>query len=159
MVAVMQKTPANVQPSNRGPTSEAGWATATGRTNVNSAAVDAVAAWGDTIPVNSTAKPTTAIVMTAATLWVDTTVPSTVKQAPTTKSPPYEASRTWGRPVNSTRRRSANEPKAPNNEICGSEKIACVSAKTIGMTTAARTDRLITRRSGSLERILPTTPS
>ncbi len=57
MAAVMQKTPANVQPNNRGPTSEAGWATATGRTKVNSAAVDAVAAWGDTIPANSTAKP------------------------------------------------------------------------------------------------------
>ena len=87
MVAVMQKTPAIVQPTRRGPTCEAGWATATGRTNVNSAAVDAVAAWGATMPVKRTTKPTTAIVMTAATLCVDTTVPSTVKQAPTTKRP------------------------------------------------------------------------
>ena len=84
MQAVMQKTAASVQPTRRGPTAEAGWATATGRTKVSSAAVDAVAACGATMPAKSTAKPTSAMVTTAATLWVETTVPSTVKQAPTT---------------------------------------------------------------------------
>ena len=54
---------------------ETGCATATGRTNVSSAAVVAVAAWGATIPAKSTAKPTTAMVTTAATLLVETTVP------------------------------------------------------------------------------------
>ena len=83
MQAVMQKTPASVHPSRRGPTADAGCATATGRTKVRSAAVVAVAAWGATIPANSTPKPTTAMVTTASTLFVETTVPRTVKQAPT----------------------------------------------------------------------------
>ena len=84
MQAAMQKTAAIVHPTRRGPMAEAGCATATGRTKVRSAAVVAVAAWGATIPAKSTANPTSAIVTTAATLWVETTVPSTMKQAPTT---------------------------------------------------------------------------
>ena len=51
---------------------------------MRSAAVVAVAAWGATIPAKSTAKPTSAMVTTAATLLVETTVPRTMKQAPTT---------------------------------------------------------------------------
>ena len=88
MQAAMQKAAASVQPMRRGPMADAGWATATGRTKVSRAAVVAVAACGATIPVKSTAKPTTAIVTTAATLCVETTVPRTVKQAPTRYSPP-----------------------------------------------------------------------
>ena len=88
MQAVMQKAAASVQPMRRGPMADTGWATATGRTKVSSAAVVAVAACGATIPAKSTAKPTTPIVTTAATLCVETKVPSTVKQAPTTYSPP-----------------------------------------------------------------------
>ncbi len=80
----MEKTAASVQPRRRGPTAEAGCATETGRTNVSSAAVDAVAAWGATMPAKSTAKPTSAMMTTAATLWVEATVPTTMKQAPTT---------------------------------------------------------------------------
>ena len=72
----MQKTAAIVHPRRRGPTADAGCATATGRTKVRSAAVVAVAAWGATTPAKSTAKPTSAMVTTAATLLVETTVPS-----------------------------------------------------------------------------------
>ncbi len=46
----MQNAAASVQPTNRGPTWDAGSATATGSTNVKSAAVVAVAATGETIP-------------------------------------------------------------------------------------------------------------
>ena len=78
----MLKAAASVHPTRRGPTAEAGWATATGRTKVSRAAVDAVAACGDAMPAKSTTKPTTAIAATAATLCVETTVPSTTKQLP-----------------------------------------------------------------------------
>ena len=80
----MQKAAAIVHPMSRGPMAETGCATATGRTKVSKAAVVAVAAWGATIPAKSTPKPTIPIVTTAATLCVETTVPSTMKQAPTT---------------------------------------------------------------------------
>ena len=84
MHAAMQKKPAMVHPIRRGPMAESGCATATGRTNVRSAAVVAVAAWGATMPAKSTPKPTNAMVTTAATLFVETTVPRTIKQAPAT---------------------------------------------------------------------------
>ena len=58
----MQSAAASVHPTRRGPTAEAGWATATGRTKVSRAAVDAVAACGDAMPAKSTTKPTTAMV-------------------------------------------------------------------------------------------------
>ena len=80
----MQKAAASVHPTRRGPIAEAGCATATGSTNVRRAAVDAVAAGGATMPAKSTPKPTRAMVTTAATLCVETTVPSTMKQPPTT---------------------------------------------------------------------------
>ena len=80
----MQKAAAIVHPMSRGPIADTGWATATGKTKVSRAAVVAVAACGATTPAKSTAKPTSAIVTTAATLFVETTVPSTTKQAPTT---------------------------------------------------------------------------
>ena len=88
MQAVMQKAPASVHPSRRGPMAETGWATATDKTKVSSAAVVAVAICGTTIPVKSTAKPTNPMVTTAATLFVETKVPSAMKQAPTRKRPP-----------------------------------------------------------------------
>ena len=84
MQVVMEKAAASVHPSSRGPIAEAGCATETGRTNVKRAAVDAVAAGGATTPAKSTTKPTTAMAATAASLWVDTTVPSTMKQPPAT---------------------------------------------------------------------------
>ena len=68
MQAVMQMTPASVQPNSRGPIAESGCATATGRTKVRRAAVVAVAARGATIPANSTAKPTNPMVTTASDL-------------------------------------------------------------------------------------------
>ena len=74
-----EKAAASVQPTNRGPTCDAGAATATGRTNVKSTAVVAVAAAGATVPAYRTAKPTSAIASTAATLWVDATVPSAMR--------------------------------------------------------------------------------
>ncbi len=40
----MQAAPASTHPSSRSPISDEGWATATGSTNVKSAAVEAVAA-------------------------------------------------------------------------------------------------------------------
>ena len=76
----MQSAAASVHPTRRGPTAEAGWATATGRTKVSRAAVDAVAACGDAMPAKRTMKPTTAMAATAATFCVETTVPSTTKQ-------------------------------------------------------------------------------
>ncbi len=75
----MQNAAASVQPTNRGPTWVAGSATATGNTNVKSAAVVAVAATGETIPAYSTAKPTNAMATTAAASWVDATVPSAMR--------------------------------------------------------------------------------
>ena len=81
----MQKSPAASQPTSRGPTAEAGWATATGSTKTSSAAVDPVAAWGERIPAKSTQNPTTAMATTAATLSVETTVPTAMKQPPTTE--------------------------------------------------------------------------
>ena len=62
----MLNAPASSQPRRRGPIAEAGWATATGSTNMRSAAVDAVAARGVTIPAYRTANPTTAMATTAA---------------------------------------------------------------------------------------------
>ena len=86
MQAGIHAAPANAQPISRGPTAEAGWATATGNTKIKSAAVDAVAASGVTIPAKRTANPTTAITTTDATLCVETTVPTEMKQLPTTNS-------------------------------------------------------------------------
>ena len=80
----MLKAAASVQPTMRGPTAEAGAATDTGRTNVSNAAVEAVAAWGETMPAKRTPKPTSPMATTAATLWLETTVPSTMKQLLTT---------------------------------------------------------------------------
>src|SRR5579871_5278279 len=48
---------------------------------------------------------------------------------------------------------SAKDPKAANRPTCGLLKAKCATAKTAGITTAARTDRLTTSRSGSLLRI------
>ena len=79
----MQHAAAIVHPTRRGPISEVGAATATGSTKVRRAAVDAVAAGGAAMPAKSTPKPTRAMVTTAATLCVETAVPSTVKQDPT----------------------------------------------------------------------------
>ena len=73
-----------------------------------------------------------AMVTTAATSWVETAVPSTVKQTPTTKSPPKETRRVRGRPEKSTKSSSAKDPKAPNRATCGSAKTAWVMAKTDG---------------------------
>ena len=78
--------PAIAQPTSRGPTAEFGAATATGRTKTRRTAVDAVAIVGDTIPANRTANPMTAIVTTAAILWVEATVPSEMRTAPITKT-------------------------------------------------------------------------
>ena len=55
-----------------------------------------------------------------------------------------------GRPGKSTRSNRANEPNAPKRLICGLVKTRYVRPNTEGMTTAARTDRLTARRSGSL---------
>ena len=82
----MENAPASAHPSRRGPRADAGWATATGNTKVRIAAVDAVAACGEKIPEKSTAKPTTAIATTAATLSVETTVPREMRPLPTMKS-------------------------------------------------------------------------
>ena len=79
----MQPTPAMAQPNSRGPMSDTGPATATGRTKVSNAAVDAVATCGDTIPAYSTRNPTTAMEMTAAALCVETVVAITMNTAPT----------------------------------------------------------------------------
>ena len=84
MQAPVQKAAAIVHPISRGPTAETGCATATGRTKVSKAAVVAVAAWGATIPVKRTPKPTIPIATMAATLCVEATVPSTMEQVPTT---------------------------------------------------------------------------
>ena len=61
MQAATQNAAANSQPIKRGPTSPAGWATATGNTKSRRAAVEAVATWGDSMPAKRTANPTTAI--------------------------------------------------------------------------------------------------
>ena len=58
-------------------------------------------------------------------------------------------------PVNSTRRSRANDPNAANRLTWGSEKQTWVTAKAEGITIAARTERLITSRSGSLVRQPP----
>ena len=79
----MLKTAASVQPTMRGPTAEAGAATDTGRTNSSNAAVEAVAAWGATMPAKRTPKPTRPMATTAAALWLETTVPITMKRLPT----------------------------------------------------------------------------
>ncbi len=82
--AATEKAAASVHPRSRGPMAEAGCATETGRTNVKRAAVEAVAAGGATTPAKSTTKPTRAMATTAATLWVETSVPSAMKQLPAT---------------------------------------------------------------------------
>ena len=105
MQAVMQKTPAMHQPDQAGTDLRGRLGHGDGRTKVNRAAVDAVAACGARIPAKSTAKPTTAIVTTAATLFVETTVPSTVKQAPEDEEAGVAGEPRPGRPVNSTRSR------------------------------------------------------
>ncbi len=112
----MQQTPAITQPIIRQPTADDGWATATGKTNKSNAAVDAVAARGSTIPAKSTTKPTTAIVTTAATLLVETTVPRMMKTLPATHNPRYDTRRVRVLPVNSTSSKRANEPKAAKSE-------------------------------------------
>ena len=63
-----------------------------------------------------------------------------------------------GRPGKSTRSRSANEPKAANRLTWGLEKRRWVRPKTSGTRTAARTDRLSARSSGSLARNHAVTP-
>ena len=108
----MQHTPAMAQPIMRHPTADAGCATATDRTNVSNTAVDAVAAWGSTIPAKSTTNPTTPMVATAAALLVDTTVPRAIRTLPPTHNPRYDTRRVRGAPVNSTSRRRANDPNA-----------------------------------------------
>ncbi len=119
MQAGMERAAAITHPSSRGPTSVAGWATATGNTKVSSAAVDADAACGETIPPKSTPKATAAITVMAAASWVETTVPSVMKQLPTTKRAAYEVRRVRGRPGNSTSSNRAKEPKAPKRLTCG----------------------------------------
>ena len=52
--------------------------------------------------------------------------------------------------MNSTRRRRANDPNAANRLTWGSENQTWVMANAEGITIAARTERLITSRSGSL---------
>ena len=113
------------------------------------AAVDAVAACGETIPARSTANPTAAIAATDATLLVDTTVPRATKQPPTKKRATYETRRARGRPGKSTRSNRANEPNAPKRLTCGLENNRWVRPKTEGMTTAARPERRMARRPGS----------
>ena len=79
--------------AGQGPAHQAGTnggrraATATERTNVSNAAVAALATWGATMPTKSTANPTRPMATTAVTFWVDTTVPSAMKQPPATKRP------------------------------------------------------------------------
>ncbi len=85
MQAGRHSAPASAHPSSRGPIAEDGWATATGSTNSNEAAVDAVAAWGETMPAKSTTNPTTAMATTDNALLVDTAVPRAMKAAPVTK--------------------------------------------------------------------------
>ena len=87
MHAGMQKAPATTQPSSRGPRSDRGTVTATGSTKSRRAAVEAVAAWGVTIPANSTTKPTTAMATTEATLSVENNVPMMMNPTPTTHRP------------------------------------------------------------------------
>ena len=87
MQAGMQTATAMAQPSNRGPMADAGWATATGSTKTSRAAVEALAAWGETIPANSTPNPTTAMTTTAATLSRETAVPRAMKPVPRTARP------------------------------------------------------------------------
>ena len=152
----MQKTPAAIHPTSRGPTWSAGWATATGNTKTRRAAVAPVAAWGEMTPANSTPNPTTAIRTTDATLLVETTVPTAMKQTPTTKRPAYDSSRMRGRPGKSTSNRRANAPKAAKRLVWALEKRRWVRPNTRGMKTAARTERFTARRPGSFFLTHPT---
>ena len=81
----MQKAAASVHPTKRGPTADAGCGHGDREDERQDAAVAAVAAWGATIPAKSTAKPDeTPWRPPRRPSWVDTTVPSAMKQLPTT---------------------------------------------------------------------------
>ncbi len=112
---------------------------------MSNAAVDAVAACGAMIPEKSTRNPTTPIATTAATLFVDATVPTTTKMLPTTHNPTYDTRRVRGLPVNSTNRSRAKEPNAAKRPTWASVNAKWAMAKSEDNTTAARTERLITR--------------
>ena len=152
---VMDTTPPMVQPSRRQPICDAGSATATGRMKRRSTAVDAVAAAGVMMPAKRTQNTTTAVTTTAATSMVDTTVPSAMSPLPATKRPAYEITRLRRLPVNSTSRRTANDPNAANSPTWGFDHTLWAMANTLGMTIATRTERLRMRKPGSLDRSQP----
>src|SRR3977135_3456403 len=61
-----------------------------------------------------------------------------MKAAPTQPSPTYATKRFRGGPANSTRTSIANDPKAARIDVCGCLITLSASAKTAGITIAAR---------------------
>src|SRR5438552_18655214 len=69
--------------------------------------------------------------------------------APAHASPKYATRRARGGPPNSTNTRTANEPKAARSEVCGCWMTLSASAKTAGITIAARAALFSAARSGT----------
>jgi hypothetical protein len=91
--------------------------------------------------------------MTAAASWLEATVPTAISPALTSQSTVYETRRFRVLPLNSTRSSKAKDPNAAKRPTCGFEDTARATAKTVGMTMAARTDRFTTRSCGSFDLI------
>src|SRR5438552_18594640 len=69
--------------------------------------------------------------------------------APTQASPRYAKKRVRGGPENSTSTSTANDPKAAKIEVCGCWMTLSASAKTAGITIAARAALFSAARSGT----------
>jgi hypothetical protein len=100
-------------------------------------------------PEKSTAKPTTAIAPAASHGFREQRVPSVMNTAPTNPSPRYAARRLRGGPAKSVRTSIANDPKAARIDVCGCSITLSASAKTAGMTIAARAALFSAARSGT----------
>src|SRR5512132_2130990 len=72
--------------------------------------------------------------------------------APTDASPRYASKRVRGGPVNSTKTSRPNEPNAAKSDVCGFPITLSASAKTAGMTIAARAALLTAATSATAPR-------
>ncbi len=141
------------KPSSLVTMSDASAGSETGRMNVRSSAVEALASTELTTPAKSTAKATSPIETAARSVEREHSVPRQTKHAPTAASASWACRRSRIGPPNSTSRIMANEPNAANVAIWGSPMTSVPSAKTGGMTTAALVARRSAASAGSCVRI------
>ena len=121
--------------------------------NASSSVVDEPASTELTTPANSTANATSPIETAASSVEREHSVPTQMNAAPTAARASWAWSRSRIGPPNSTSRIMANEPNAANVAIWGSPMTSLPSAKTGGMTTAARVARRTAANAGSCARI------